>query len=92
MKCKNCKNYIDKWCDKILDSPSSNCERNCKHYKTKTNYDHIRNMSIEEMATFINGKTYGCIFSFGCPCNCGESYPEDCVEKIKKWLEMEVEE
>lgn len=51
-----------------------------------TNYDNIRNMTVDEMAQMINSKTYGCVFRFGCPCDCGENIPEDCVEKIKQWL------
>lgn len=58
-----------------------------------TRYDKIRNMTSEEMAQAINDKTYGCMFRFGCPCDCGEFYiPESCVEEIKKWLETEVDE
>ena len=26
------------------------------------------------MAQAINDKTYGCMFRFGCPCDCGEFY------------------
>ena len=55
-----------------------------------TNYERIKNMTIEEMAQTINDKTYGCVFRFGCPCDCGDNYPENCVDKIKEWLESEV--
>lgn len=49
-------------------------------------------MTSEEMAQVINDKTYGCMFRFRCPCDCGDNYPESCVEKIKEWLESPLEE
>ena len=70
--------------------PNSTCERYEK--RTMTRFEQIRLMDIDEMAEVINAKTYGCMFRFGCPCDCGENYPESCVEEIKKWLESEVEE
>ena len=57
-----------------------------------TRYEKIKNMTSEEMAQVINDKTYGCMFRFGCPCDCGDNYPESCVEKIKEWLESPLEE
>lgn len=57
-----------------------------------TRYEKIRNMTSEEMAQFINGKTYGCVLRFGCPCDCGDNYPKSCVGKIKEWLESEVDD
>lgn len=57
-----------------------------------TRFEQIKLMDVEEMAQAINDKTYGCVFRFGCPCDCGENYPKSCVEEIRKWLESEVEE
>lgn len=54
-----------------------------------TRFEQIKLMNVEEMAEAINAKTCGCMFRFGCPCDCGEDYPESCVEEIKKWLESE---
>lgn len=56
-----------------------------------TNFEHIKNMSVDEMANKINERTYGCILSFACPCGCS-GIPEDCVSEIKEWLESEVED
>jgi hypothetical protein len=56
-----------------------------------TRFEQIKLMNVKEMAEIINAKTYGCMFRFGCPCGCGENYPESCVEEIKKWLEEEAE-
>ena len=57
-----------------------------------TNYERIKNMSIEEMAQFINRtEAVPC-----CSCNytghsCGNgSEPEICISEIKKYLESEV--
>lgn len=60
--------------------------------KSLTNFERIKNMTIEEMAQTINDKTYGCVFRFGCPCDCGDNYPENCVDKITEWLESDFEE
>lgn len=85
--CSNCK-HTNKAEDEF---PCSVCVRNyIDKYEPTTNYDRIKNMSVEEMAQTINDKTYGCMFRFGCPCNCGDNYPENCVDKIKKWLLQEV--
>ena len=88
-KCLTCKNnYKPSDCE-----PRCNCMcENHNMYEPISRYDRIVKMSIEEMARFINDKTYGCMFRFGCPCDCGDSYPESCVEKIKEWLESEVDE
>ena len=65
---------------------------NCSYQiKSLTNFERIKNMTIEEMSQTINDKTYGCMFFFGCPCDCGDNYPENCVDKIKEWLESDFE-
>ena len=57
-----------------------------------TNYERIKNMSVEEMAQFINYTEAAPCFS----CNytghsCGNgSKPEICISEIKKYLESEV--
>lgn len=60
--------------------------------KQGTNYDKIRNMSIDEMAE-------SSIPFFGCPydtpyvgCTMGEKFNDDCIKCTKAWLESEVEE
>ena len=58
----------------------------------RTNYDRIKNMSIEEMAECS-------IPFFNCPygtpyvgCDMGKKYDDDCIKCTKAWLEQEVEE
>lgn len=82
MKCGNCKNLRDGWCDILNDSPSPDLETECVCYEVMTNYERIKNMSINEMA-----------YTIMCPYDtdtniCNEV---DCIKCTKKWLEMEVE-
>ena len=52
-----------------------------------TNYEKIKNLSIEEMADFMNEMDLN-------PCgHCnGECEILSCIERYKEWLESEVEE
>ena len=60
---------------------------------TITNYDHIRAMNIEEMATTMLEK-----FCFNCMCCpasdfCNETFEgKTCSDIVKKWLESEATE
>ncbi len=51
-----------------------------------TNYDQIRKMSIEEMASFICGIFDGWDEKF----ICGDIVPDYDEDNIKEWLESEV--
>lgn len=54
-----------------------------------TNYERIKQMSVDEMAYFISEKLQGhCTFS--CPCDC--SLNMSCEKAHKQWLESEAEE
>lgn len=39
VKCINCVNLKDDWCEKVIDSPYPDLERNCRHFQQKTNAD-----------------------------------------------------
>ena len=60
-----------------------------------TNYDRIRNMSIDEMVCAIRNQI-ACGSDF-VPCgkicggNCVATTSEECFKKVKQWLESEVE-
>ena len=55
--------------------------------KVVTNYDRIRNMSVEEMASYF------CIGGLPiCPLHAPHCKDNKCPECFKKWLESEVEE
>lgn len=46
--CKKCNNLVNGWCEKVIDSPDPDMQRDCQHFCEKTNADRIRAMSDEE--------------------------------------------
>ena len=48
--CKKCNNLVNDWCEKVIDSPDQDMQRDCQHFREKTNADRIRAMSDEELA------------------------------------------
>lgn len=59
------------------------------HHKM-TNYEKIKNMSIDEMAKKLAEETKFCVF-VDCPEADSKITTEDCRKCIAKWLESEVE-
>ena len=69
--CKKCNNLVNDWCEKVIDSPDPDMQRDCQYFWEKTNADRIRAMSDEELAELIrsmvdgsnshNVACYGCI-------------------------------
>ena len=58
----------------------------------RTNYDRIKQMSIEEMATMLDNFRLDCSYCPACDF-CNESFKDKkCIDIVKLWLEMEVEE
>ena len=53
--CKKCNNLVNDWCEKVIDSPDPDMQRDCQHFCEKTNADRIRNMTDEELALWICG-------------------------------------
>ena len=51
--CKKCNNLVNGWCEKVIDSPDPDMQRDCQHFCEKTNADRIRNMNDEELAMFL---------------------------------------
>ena len=51
--CKKCNNLVNDWCEKVIDSPDQDMQRDCQHFREKTNADIIRAMSDEELADFL---------------------------------------
>ena len=69
--CKKCNNLVNGWCEKVIDSPDPDMQRDCPHFREKTNADRIRAMNDEELATML--KDYkdcskNCIISNGKHC------------------------
>ena len=51
--CKKCKNLVNDWCEKVIDSPDQDMHRDCQYFCEKTNADLIRAMNDEELAEFL---------------------------------------
>ena len=51
--CKKCINLVNDWCEKVIDSPDPDMQRDCQHFSEKTNADSIRSMSDEELAKLL---------------------------------------
>ncbi len=86
-KCKNCINLDRKgWCEKAIDSPEPNRERECYYFQQMTNADRIRQMSDEELAEFLMKPTK-IISKYEC-----EDCENDCTECVLEWLKKEVDD
>ena len=48
--CKKCNNLVNDWCEKVIDSPDQDMQRDCQYFCENTNDDRIRAMSDEELA------------------------------------------
>ena len=51
--CKKCNNLVNDWCEKVIDSPDPDMQRDCQYFSEKTNADRIRAMSDEELARWM---------------------------------------
>ena len=51
--CKKCNNLVNGWCEKVIDSPDPDMQRDCQYFCEKTNADRIRAMSDEELAKLL---------------------------------------
>ena len=58
--CKKCNNLVNDWCEKVIDSPDQDMQRDCQYFCEKTNADRIRAMSDEELAAWIAGMSTIC--------------------------------
>ena len=47
--CKKCNNLVNGWCEKVIDSPDPDMQRDCQHFCEKTNADRIRSMTDDEL-------------------------------------------
>lgn len=58
--CKKCNNLVNDWCEKVIDSPDPDMQRDCKNFREKTNAQKIRAMSDEELADMLwkTGRNY----------------------------------
>lgn len=99
MICRQCKKNGK--CGKPYSSNSNHAEI-CKDFEEKklTNFEKIKNMSIDEMAEFMldeheNNFDYcmNCeMYSYYAPHCISGNLTEDCIKARMKWLESEVKE
>ena len=52
--CKKCNNLVNDWCEKVIDSPDPDMQRDCQHFREKTNADRIRSMTDDELNDLFN--------------------------------------
>ena len=90
-KCEKCLYYKNKEkcgeCGRL-----SNVMDNYPMFTPNTNYDRIKSMSVEEMASFICGiyDGYDDYLIEGYKFICGDVIPDYYDDKIKQWLLQEV--
>ena len=82
---KKCKNLVNDWCEKVIDSPDPDMQRDCQHFREKTNADRIRAMSDEELAKLLD-------YELGCPStgDCAKM-SKDCNACWLDWLQQQAE-
>ena len=85
--CKKCNNLVNDWCEKVIDSPDQDMQRDCQYFCEKTNADRIREMSDYELAQMLaTGKgTFTCL-------KCLEFIDGECsmkcYEQCLEWLQQ----
>ena len=62
--CKKCNNLVNDWCEKVIDSPDPDMQRDCQHFCEKTNADRIRSMSDEELCNWLFQRDFTNISAF----------------------------
>ena len=85
--CKKCNNLVNDWCEKVIDSPDPDMQRDWQHFREKTNADRIRAMSDEELAEMLwkTGRNYRAV--------CADPVVDrdEQYEELVKWLQQPVE-
>ena len=90
--CKKCNNLVNDWCEKVIDSPDPDMQRDCQHFCEKTNADRIRAMSDEELAKLIAENAYtGACNDFGIPHQGQCCHNCERCDAIIKWLKQPAE-
>ena len=86
--CKKCNNLVNDWCEKVIDSPDQDMQRDCQQFREKTNADRIRSMSDEELAAWIASMTTVC----ECCAEINECESPKCFNKclhgVEDWLQQ----
>ena len=96
--CKKCNNLVNGWCEKVIDSPDPDMQRDCQHFCEKTNADRIRAMSDEELAKHLSDICWDCHFCTehwrldNEPLMRVEKCDEKCAEHCLEWLQQLAED
>ena len=53
IRCIDCANLVDDWCDKIKDSPDESISRECQYFRQNTNRDVLNQMDNHDLAVFL---------------------------------------
>ena len=94
---KKCNSLVNDWCEKVIDSPDPDIQRDCPHFREKTNADRIRAMSDEELATHLHDIGWDCHLCAehgrldNEPLLRGKKCDEKCVEHCLEWLRQPAE-
>lgn len=57
-----------------------------------TNYEHAKNLSVKELAEWMNGGCEYCAYYYDKNIDCSHNKALCCIDGIEKWLKSEVEE
>ena len=90
IKCKNCNNLKNHWCETVIDSPDEEMLRDCQYFWQKTNGDRIRAMSDEELKDFLLDEEWKCDANYCCSV-CPRYRKGNCVPLLE-WLKQPVKE
>lgn len=82
IKCRNCLNLRNDWCEKVFDSPDPDRERDCQYFRRMTNGDYIRNQDNEGLASIIAELQSMCLLT----------QRADSREQVLEYLNREVKE
>ena len=52
--CKKCNNLVNDWCEKVIDSPDKDMQRDCQYFCEKTNADRVRSMTDDELSELFH--------------------------------------
>ena len=54
--CKKCKNLVNDWCEKVIDSPDPDMQRYCQHFREKPKKISLVSDGEEETVCHCNVK------------------------------------
>lgn len=88
--CSKCVRFVNEWCEKVIDSPYPDVERDCQYFREKTNADRIRSMSDEELEESFRKIAIG--YEPWCDHHCKMNGDDNCNSCLAKWLKQPAED